>query len=308
MFHDGLLELPDNMMIDPWVFLDCVLDSTIKEFETHAAFPGSEPSLKLIPTIVKHSSLLKKLKIDFSLIKKGLSVGKVAPLITSLSTLHCLTSLDLYQLDKSHRSVLKYIGNSCPLLSHLSISGLRVSPKDILSIILGEFAHQLFTERDAKKIWDKLDSLEILQAPVEVMAPICFTLRHLKLGDSDWDKKSDSRWSAVAFALRHLPFLGKMDGHSTSFGVELLTGNWGKICNLKPAEIVDTFLDMFGIQQHQVPRILRKKMEAVISSEAKKKIAKEFELACKKLYDNRPSTSPQFIIGNSLKNRLKPGP
>ncbi len=306
-FNDSLLELPDNMMIDPWVFLDCVLDSTFKELETHATFPGSEPNSKLIPTIVKHSSLLQKLKIDFTLIKKGLGARIVTPLITSLSPLHHLTSLELYQLDKAHRSVLKFIGNSCPLLSHLSISGFHVSPKDILSIILGEFSEPLFTERGAKKVWAKLDSLEILQAPPEVMTPICFTLRHLKFGESDWDKKSDSCWSAVAFALRHLPFLEKMDGHSTSFGVEFLHGNWGEKCHVHPSVAIDSLLDLFGIPPHRVPRILRKKMEALISGEAQKKIAKEFELACKKLYDNRPSTSTQFIIGKSLKNRLKSG-
>ncbi len=210
-------------LVDPWVFLDCVLNSTFEELETHVAFPDSEPNSKLVSSIAKRASLLQKLKLDFSFMKKTITVEKVAPLITSLSSLQHLTSLNLYQLNSSHKSVLKLIGNACPRLSHLSVSGFRLTPKDVLSIVLGGFADELFLPNSETYLWDEELNLGTVKAPVEVLTPICLSLRHLQFEDADLDVNlDDCRTVVSSFLLRHLPLLEKMDGHSTSFGIALM--------------------------------------------------------------------------------------
>jgi len=198
--------------IKPWVFLECVLDESFKELEIHAASPGAEPNSRLISTIAECSCELQKLKIDFRLMKNPIQVEKISPLITSLSSLEYLTSLNLHQMREAHRSVLKLIGNSCPLLSHLSISGFCVTANDIFSLIFGEFADKLFTDK-------VFLSLEILQAPSEILTPFCYTLRHLKLSFGS-EMYTETFYSLATFVLRHLPSLEKMDGHLTNFGVE----------------------------------------------------------------------------------------
>ncbi len=170
-------------LIEPWAFLDCVLDETFKELKTPAAHPDSEPNYsRLISTIVERSSELQKLTIDCRSIKNPTSAEKITPLITSLSSLEHLTSLNLHPMEESHRPVLKLIGNACPLLTHLSISGFKFSANDIFSLILGDFADQLFPVNEDPKVWSEdSSSLEFLQAPSEILTPICFTLRHLVL-------------------------------------------------------------------------------------------------------------------------------
>lgn len=218
-------------LVDPWVFLDCVLDSTFEELETHVAFPDSEPNSKLVQSIAKRASLLQKLKLDFSFMKKMTTVEKVAPLITSLSSLLQLTSLNLYQLDSSHKSVLKLVGNSCPLLSHLSVSGLRLTPKDLLSIALGGFADELFDflPNSETHLWDEKVNLGTVKAPVEVLTPICRSLRHMQFEDANFDVDLDDGWTVASFLLRHVPLLEKMDGHSTSFGIALMNDGTGRM-------------------------------------------------------------------------------
>ncbi len=295
-------------MIEPWVFLECVLDSTFQELETHASFPDAEPDFKLVSTIVKQSSLLQKLKIDFSLMKEGIEVEKVEPLITSLSPLHCLTSLNLFKLDGSHRSVLKFIGNSCPLLTHLSISGFHVSPKDILAIILGEFVDDLFPESSATNVvWAENQCLDYLLAPPELLVPFCFTLRHLKLGDAGWDMKSDECWSAASFALRHFPLLEKLDGYSTSFAIDILRGNWGPATTEQNKQDgVDALLNLLDSHNVQFPPEAVSKIVKKMAWQSERKIAEEFKKTCHEVVAKRPRSCP-LNIEKSLVDRLTAG-
>ncbi len=215
----------DVNMVDPWVLLDCALDSTFEELETHVAFPDSEPNSKLVSTIAKRASLLQKLKLNFRFMMKLTRVEKVVPLFTSLSSLENLQSLNIYQLESSHKSVLKLIGNACPRLSHLSVSCFHLSPKDVLSIFLGEFADELFLPSSEAYLCDEEINLGTVKAPVQVLTPICLALRHLQFKDTDLDVDLDDCWTEVAsFLLHHLPLLEKMDGLPTSFGIALMNG------------------------------------------------------------------------------------
>jgi len=128
------------------VFLECLLDESFEELDTHISYPDGEPSAEVITTIANHSSQLKKLKIDFSQMKRGVSVEKVNVVISSLISLEQLSTLHLhlFQIEESHKAVLKFVGNACPLLSHFSISGFCPSPTDVLAIILGEHVELLF--------------------------------------------------------------------------------------------------------------------------------------------------------------------
>lgn len=224
-FNKTCLDLKEKNS-DPWVFLDCVLTNTFQELETPAAFPDSEPNLKLISTIAERSSELQKLKIDFSSMMQSTQLEKLNPLISDLSSLKHLTSLNLHQLHDSHRSILKLIGHACPLLIHLSISGLGdyVDHTDILCLILGRNADILFRKLIESPIDG--DQLEFLLAPPEFLTPFCFTLRHLDLPEF-------GIMSSATFALRHLPKLEKMDGRCTSYGVEGFESNAS--CSVKAA-------------------------------------------------------------------------
>ena len=187
---------------------------------------------------------------------------------------------------KDHRSVLKLIGIACPLLTHLSISGFRLSQSDIFSLILGQFGDQLFPENGDPKIWSEDSSIEFLQAPPEILTPICFTLLRLQLGEADWDMHTNKCRSVATFVLRHLPLLEKMDGHSTSFGVENLNGSWGLNENDKPAsESIDSLIQKLGIPRSQIPEKILRNLERSMNDDANKRrnIAKQFENACKEL-------------------------
>lgn len=60
-----------NIIVDAWLFLDCVLDDSIKELKIHFALPEKEASYQLIPIIANRSPLLTKLGIDFNLMDKA---------------------------------------------------------------------------------------------------------------------------------------------------------------------------------------------------------------------------------------------
>jgi len=183
----------NNMLIEPWVFLECMLDSSFEELKTHVAFPGEDPNFKLIPVIAKRSELLTKLELDFTSLRKQTAVEKVIPLITSLSCLQNLTSLNLFDLDESYKSVLKFIGNSCPRLSHLRIGGFGgfpFMPKDILSVIFGELADKMFQESSESQL--SMKQLQVYSP--EALTPMCSTLTYLQLGsfNDDWGWNSRS--------------------------------------------------------------------------------------------------------------------
>ena len=221
-FYENQLEFKKNINVDVWVFLDCVLDSTFQELETHISFPKSEPNPKLITTIASRSPHLKKLKIDFKLMKKELPVEKLIPVVTSLNSLHHLTSLSLFNLEEeSHSPILKFLGKSCPLLSHLSICGFLITKKDVLSIMLGDLVDHLFID-NIEKPWMEDAVLQSFQVPAELLAPFCSTLRHLELENVHWDSFSARYYSPVVFLLRNLPLLEKLNGKNTSMAVKIL--------------------------------------------------------------------------------------
>ncbi len=303
MFYNSFSML-DDVIVDPCVFLDTVLDDTFQELETHVSLPGSAPNLKLISSITEQSSLLQKLKLDFSMIKEGLGVEKVAPLVYSLSSLQLLTSLNLYQMYPSHRSVLKLVGNCCPLLTHLSISGFRPTQKDLLAIIFGECVDDLFPDYNIRL--DKEMRLECLKAPPEILTPICFTLRHLQLGDVDWGKKTDEYWSVTSFALHHLPLLEKMDGHSTSFGIVYLNGTWGMKLKQRPeaSVVVNDLIEMLGIPLSPASRMeMENSIEKRFTDDDTniKEEMKKFDKSCCKVLASRSSSSSS--VESQLKDR-----
>ncbi len=293
MFYESFFHLNENNIIDPWVFLECVLDDTIQQLDTHAAFPDAEPNLLLIPTIVKRSNQLRKLKIDFSSIKKNIMVDKISPIITSLCSLQQLTNLNLYEMEKSHRSVLKSIGDACPLLTHLSISGFPILQSDIFSLILGQFGDVLFPENgDPKIVWSDDSSIQFLQAPSEIIAPFCFSLRRLQLENFDRNISTKSRRSVTTFALRHLPLLEKMDGHSTSFGVENLDGTLLGLNedDKKATDNIDSLIEpLLDTPRSPLLEFVYENWDNIWNDEVRRRrnIAKRFEDACKELVGHR---------------------
>jgi len=176
------------------------MDESFIELETHIAFPDTEPNLKLIPTIAVQSPLLEKLKLNFKLMNRGTEMEILKPVILSLVYLEHLTHLSLQDVSDFHKSSLCYLGASCPSLTHLSITGLKVTNGMVRDIILGE---QCCSVTIPEKAFGRLI------VPSECLPPFCFTLKELQLGEKGcFIELCDS---VAAFALRHLPALQKMD-------------------------------------------------------------------------------------------------
>ena len=57
---------------------------------------------------------------------------------------------------------------------------------------------------------------------VEVLTPMCFTLRHLILGENDLHFWRSDDWYVANFTLRHLRLLETMRGLATTLGVHYL--------------------------------------------------------------------------------------
>jgi len=245
----------------------------------------------VIPTIANHSSQLKELKIDFSLMKREALTEKVNLVISSLISLEQLSTLHLSQINESLKAVLKFVGNACPLLTHFIISGFRTSPTDFLAIILGEYADKLFAKTDYFDLfWKERGGLSRMRAPPEILTAFCFTLRRLQLGNSDdWNKQSGDCRRVMAFALRHLPLLEKLDGFSTFIGVEHLN------CSLETDE--DKPVTAMGVTNE---------FGAVRSSEKNKRTgmgkAAKFEKICHQIIANLPNSdsSPLSIEQDPL--------
>jgi len=202
---------------DIWVFLDCVLDNSFEELEIDAVLPYQDPDTKLITTIADRSSSLAKLSIDFSLVKPQMSLD---PFILSLSALQNLASLSLHEINTgfgtndwdNKMSVFKCIGQSCPLLSYLSVSGFTVTKKAVLFLIVaGELLDDImFTKRREKSCetkWSLDASLQCLRVPPEYLTPLCSTLKHLHPSIDDFRLMN----SAFAFVLRHLQVLQNLE-------------------------------------------------------------------------------------------------
>lgn len=100
-FYDTFNKSNENI-IAIQVFLECLLDVSFEELDTHVSYSDGYSSAEVITTISNHSSQLKKLKIDFSQRKRGVSVEKVNVVISSLISLKQLSTLHLFQIEESH--------------------------------------------------------------------------------------------------------------------------------------------------------------------------------------------------------------
>jgi len=217
----GSKERKEDCVVDLWAFLDCVLDESFEDLETYIAFPGCEPNEKLIATIAKRSPFLKKLKLDFSVMKKGTKPKILSPLILPLLSLEHLTdlSLRLCKFDEKLRpTLLSLIGKSCPLLSRLEVEIDSVIKKeDVLAICMGELACDMNSGGSNECEWLQDDEFSRLKVPEKLLTPVCFTLKELSLYWSTFGRVTDDGSSdkfsvsyCAVFILRHLPLLEKL--------------------------------------------------------------------------------------------------
>lgn len=174
-------------IVDVWPFLNCVLDETFLELNTHTGFPDSEPNPKLISTINKRSPLLKKLNLDCTPMKSETKIKNLRPFILSLSSLEHLQVLELFwSKENEHLSgrVLSLIGKTCPLLTRLKIvQNSIITKRDIMAIVLGELVDELLPEKETPKepTWLEYDRLTRLEVPPQLITPICSSLQELHL-------------------------------------------------------------------------------------------------------------------------------
>lgn len=222
-FYDTLLISKGENITDGWMLLDAVLDNSIKELETHIAFPDSAPCSKLIPTIAKWSPLLKKLTLNFKLImdhygEKWNMEPELKTSIRPLRSLQHLTHLSLYQIWWEQRfTVLSLIGKACPSVSHLSVDGAVMGKRDLLALIFGEFVNDLMGFDES--LWNRGSGLEHFVVPPEYITPICSSIQELRLirketyicGVDFYDDHNDIHHSEAAFLIRHLPLLKVVD-------------------------------------------------------------------------------------------------
>ncbi|KAI9555851.1 hypothetical protein GHT06_018368 [Daphnia sinensis] len=204
---------------DIWVFLDCVLDNSFVELDTHVVFPKTEPNEKFVQTICSHSPNIEKLKLNFEMVAKSTPIEKLNPIVISLNTLSKLTTLSLYYLNKHHRTLLNCIGMSCPRLRHLCITGFRFQKKDVLALMFGE---TICSFADNEAIFEEENYVNMKISPA-YLTPFCSILQHLQLEDTEERKKfqksrefSRLSPSSVALLLRNLPNLQRIDHFSSS--------------------------------------------------------------------------------------------
>lgn len=198
------------------MILDSVLDESFKKIDQPVPLNKdlNENDLNVIPTIAHRSSKLEELEICFEYSKHPImqTLEKFGHVIQSLSSLRHLTSLTLIHLPECRRSVLKFVGKSCPLLSTFRLMGsIEATNRDFVALILGERAHELFPidsyDYDYISKDDKL-KLENMVVPNEMLTPICSTLQNLYLTEEE----DDDIESGLVFALRHLPKLREVGG------------------------------------------------------------------------------------------------
>lgn len=204
--------------IDIWAFLDSILTEDFEELEIDVSLPYQDPDLKIIPTIARATPELKTLKMNLNLMNKKSVPERLDPLILSLNLLENLTSLSLHCLDEPHKPVLKFIGKSCPSLSHLRISKISYLGNEILAIILGENFSLLFPE-SPKQFWREDVVLKRMTIPTEYLTPMSSSLKELQLhyNATEVHQNYSFYYLTIAFALRHLPNLEKMDVLTTEF-------------------------------------------------------------------------------------------
>ena len=209
---------------DLWVFLDSVLDESFVELETYIGFPDSDPNPKLVPTIAKRCPLLNKLKLNFKLLEKEIGLLKMKPLTKPLISLEHLTHLNLFEMNTYDQlCVLRLIGNSCPSLSHLSVSKTNLEKSEILALVLGELVDELLPYLKAsfkKPIWYQDSALQNLVIPAKLRSSFCSSLKDLQLSGEMTTRETTRGGrsgyyygfsaSTAAFILRHFPFMQNM--------------------------------------------------------------------------------------------------
>ncbi len=208
-----------------------MLNVSFKELQIHISFPDCMLCTKLIPTIAKWSPLVQKLAINFQLIVEEyddiMDFEELNSFGTSLGSLEHLTHLSLYPMSPFVRiQVLYQIGNHCPSLTHLTVNGACMDGIDIYALIFGEIL--------GDKVWRVVrKSLKHLSVPLKYLAPLCSSLRELRLIDQEREPTEDHpdiedplnqiTDFEFAFALRHLPFLQVVDKRfPTSLAVTIL--------------------------------------------------------------------------------------
>ena len=124
------------------------------------------------------------------------STRKVDPLdppnSISNSTLKCLTSLSLHRsytdvngvpmlvgTAQPYEPIFGIIAKSCPLLTNLSVIGLRFCIKrDLLELLLGDIIAHQFSPFD-NSLWSNDVVLNSLRISKEYLAPLCSTLQKI---------------------------------------------------------------------------------------------------------------------------------
>lgn len=196
------------------------------------AFPRTEPNPLTINTIAKRAPELSTLKLNFYFAARKFSNPEaLRNFCQSLSAPKNLTSLTLCQLSKRHRALFQYLGNACPKLKYLSLTGLRFNRNDLVSLILGEVV-QLLPDTKKDFLFEDNEDIHSLEIPQQFLSAFCATLEHLQLEPEEAEKKklqASFEYTglchfAVAFAFRHLPKLQQFNhsGSSTSSAVKLL--------------------------------------------------------------------------------------
>ena len=207
-------------------------DENFKELSTPVSFPRTEPNPITIDTIAKRAPELSTLKLNFYLATRKFSNPEALRNFgQSLSGFQHLTSLTLCQLSKKHRAIFQYLGNACPKLKYLSLSGFRFNRNDLVSIILGELVQRL-PDIQKEFLCEDNEEIHAVEVPPQFLTSFCATLEHLQLEAEDAEKKklqASYEYTglchiAVAWAFRHLPKLQQFNhsGSSTSSAVKLL--------------------------------------------------------------------------------------
>jgi len=173
-------ERKEECLVDLWAFFDCVLDDSIEELEAHVAYPGCEPSSRLIQTIIDRSPLLKKLDLDFRFMNEQTKSEILRPMILSLGSFDHLTDLQLHfpngQDVNLRASLLSLLRDACPLLTKLHVVGGGVfSKKEIYGLLMGEEDYNELSSETEEPKWLEDSLFSHLKIPEEFLSPICRT-------------------------------------------------------------------------------------------------------------------------------------
>jgi len=227
----------EKEMLHEFAPLDCVLDEHFDgELKIYTPTPTFDSIPMLMSIIARRSRKLKDLTIWFHHCPYKLvnMVSSTTPsssitVMPSLENLRfeCLTHLYLHEHpnfddemqpqgdpsnnDRSHKSLLSFIGKHCPVLISLSAHfEFCLIKKHLLGLLLdGDVKENLFPADDER--WSQDSVLEGLQVPMSLLNPLCSTLQELHLDMNCYGRNCDCRplptLSVLAFTLRHFPKL-----------------------------------------------------------------------------------------------------